>query len=79
MSFYAVSQEKIAKCEENKMSLEEDKKQFEQDIEKWEKEYKERTGKEPTGDDQWVLGYKLLNFYKPVALLSLKSIMMFIA
>lgn len=45
-------QEKIAKSKEDRKSLEEDKADFEKDINKWEKEFKERTGKEPTEDDQ---------------------------
>ena len=45
-------QEKIAKCKTDKAALEEDRDELKRDIEKWEKEHKERTGKEPTEEDQ---------------------------
>lgn len=45
-------QEKIEKANADKLALEEDRKGFQYDIEKWEKEFKERTGKEPTEEDQ---------------------------
>jgi len=34
--------------------LEDDKKELERDIEKWEKEFKNRTGNQPTEEDQYV-------------------------